>query len=149
MAARQFTSQQIEEARDTIRAAGLRSTPARISVYLELESATSPLTHADLAERLVPAGFDKTTIFRNLNDLSDANLVRRSELGDHVWRFELRRPDSPDDDHPHFVCVDCGEITCLSDLELTTASRKRSSEIGRVTEILLKGHCTTCEAQAH
>lgn len=148
MAARQFTAEQIEEARDTIRASGLRSTPARISVYLELESATSPLTHADLAERLVPAGFDKTTIFRNLNDLSDANLVRRSELGDHVWRFELRRSDNHDDDHPHFVCVDCGEVTCLSDLELTTASRKRSSEIGRVTEILLKGHCSTCEAQA-
>jgi Fur family ferric uptake transcriptional regulator len=148
MAARQFTSQQVEQARDTIRAAGLRSTPARISVYLELQSATSPMTHADLAERLVPAGFDKTTIFRNLNDLSEANLVRRTELGDHVWRFELRSAGNPDDDHPHFVCVDCGEVTCLSDLELTSASRRRSSEIGRITEILLKGHCATCDAQA-
>jgi len=144
MAARRPTPDQVEQAREILRNAGLRSTPARISVLLELQAATSPLTHADLAERLVPTGFDKTTIFRNLNDLADANLVRRTELGDHVWRFELRNAEAHDDDHPHFVCVDCGGVTCLSDVELTAASRKRSSEIGQITEILLKGHCSTC-----
>ncbi|WP_437202981.1 Fur family transcriptional regulator [Planctomicrobium sp. SH664] len=148
MAARRSSPEQVDRAREILRAAGLRSTPARISVLLELEAATSPLTHADLTERLVPAGFDKTTIFRNLNDLTDVNLVRRTELGDHVWRFELRGTDSHTDDHPHFVCVDCGGVTCLSDVELTTASRKRSSEIGQITEILLKGHCVTCAGAA-
>lgn len=144
MAARRPTPDQVDQAREILRTAGLRSTPARISVLLELQAASAPLTHADLTERLVPTGFDKTTIFRNLNDLTEANLVRRTELGDHVWRFEIRSPDSHNDDHPHFVCVDCGEVTCLSDVELTTASRKRSSEVGQITEILLKGHCATC-----
>jgi len=148
MAVRRPTPDQVEQARATLRAAGLRSTPARISVLLELQMASSPLTHANLTERLVPAGFDKTTIFRNLNDLTEANLVRRTELGGHVWRFEIRNTESHNDDHPHFVCVDCGGVTCLSDVELTAASRRRSSEIGQVTEILLKGHCVTCAEEA-
>ncbi|WP_437229898.1 Fur family transcriptional regulator [Planctomicrobium sp. SH661] len=144
MAIRRPTPEEVEQAREVLRAAGLRSTPARILVLFELQLATSPLTHADLTERLVPAGFDKTTIFRNLNDLAEANLVRRTELGDHVWRFELKGSKRHQDDHPHFVCMDCGEVTCLSDVELTSASRKRSNEVGQVTEILLKGHCATC-----
>jgi len=144
MAAHRRTSHQIKQARDALRAAGLRSTPARILVLLELQKATSPLSHAELAERLVPDGFDKTTIFRNLNDLAVANLARRTELGDHVWRFEMRNPESHDNGHPHFVCVDCGGVTCLSDVEVTT-SRTQSGEFGRVTEILLKGHCATCD----
>ncbi len=148
MVGKRPSSEQVQTAREILRGAGLRSTPARILVLLELQGATSPITHAELADRLVPSGFDKTTIFRNLNDFADSGLVRRTELGDHVWRFELKNADSHQDDHPHFVCVDCGAVTCLGDVELTTASRKRSSQIGRVTEILLKGHCVTCEPAA-
>ncbi|HWL10975.1 MAG TPA: transcriptional repressor [Planctomicrobium sp.] len=145
MATRHPSPEQVESARAALRAVGLRSTPARISVLLELQAAASPVTHAELAERLVPTGFDKTTIFRNLNDLAEADLVRRTELGDHVWRFEIRGSDDHDDGHPHFVCVDCGGVTCLGDVELTNASRKRSNQVGRITEILLKGHCSSCD----
>ncbi len=147
MAVPRHTPGQVEQARNQLREAGLRSTPARIAVLLELQSSTSPVTHAELAERLVPTGFDKTTIFRNLNDLADAELVRRTELGDHVWRFEVREGHAHDEGHPHFVCVECGGVTCLGEVELTTASRKRWDDIGRVTEILLKGHCLNCDAR--
>ena len=93
-----------------------------------------------------PLGFDKATVFRNLTDLTEAGLVSRTELGDHVWRFEIRDPSAPHDEHhPHFVCVDCGSVTCLGDMEFTSASRKRSSEIGRITEILIKGYCSMCQ----
>ncbi|SFH53829.1 Fur family transcriptional regulator [Planctomicrobium piriforme] len=146
MANRQGNLDEIQQVRDILRAAGLRSTPARIAVLQELRATTSPLTHAELADKLVPFGFDKTTVFRNLTDLAEADIVRRTELGDHVWRFEFRDAAAHDDGHPHFVCVECGSVTCLGDLEFTAASRKRSGEVGRITEILLKGHCSTCEA---
>ena len=137
--------EEVEEIRALLRSSGLRSTPARIAVLQELRQATSPMTHADLAEKLVPIGFDKATVFRNLTDLSEANLIRRNELGDHVWRFEIRDPDADDDQHPHFVCVDCGTVTCLDDLEFTASSRKRSADVGRITEVLVKGFCSTCD----
>ncbi len=133
--------------REIIREAGLRCTSARLAVLQRLRQADSPITHAELAEELVPLGFDKATVFRNLSDLTDAGLVIRTELGDHVWRFEVRDPNDPDDGkHPHFVCVDCGRVTCFSDVVFDKSTQKRANRIGRVTEILLKGHCLECSS---
>jgi Fur family ferric uptake transcriptional regulator len=126
---------------------GLRTTSARLAVVRRLQAARSPLSHAEVAENLVPLGFDKATVFRNLTDLVDAGLVSRTELGDHVWRFELRKKAHHDEQHPHFVCVDCGSVTCLHDVDMPKAAQKSWSKIGHVTEILLKGHCNTCTAR--
>jgi Fur family ferric uptake transcriptional regulator len=134
---------EVAEIQDTLRAAGLRCTSARIAVMQRLKRTSSPITHAELAEELVPKGLDKATVYRNLMDLAEADLVSRTELGDHVWRFELR-DQSHDATHPHFVCVDCGSVTCLADVEFNQATQKRASKIGRITEILLKGHCNNC-----
>lgn len=133
--------------RTVIRAAGLRSTAARIAVLQALQRHTTPVTHADLADELVPLGFDKATVYRNLMDLTEANMVSRTELGDHVWRFELRREGRDHTgEHPHFLCVDCGEVSCLDDVDvnIAPASGKKNSTIGKVTEVLLKGHCDRC-----
>ena len=111
----------------------------------ELRAATSPRTHAEIAARLVPRGYDKVTLFRNLTDLTESGLVDRTELGDHVWRFELRDSDHGEH-HPHFVCTECGTVTCLGEMQFTDDSRRQSNEIGRITEILIKGHCADCEA---
>lgn len=94
----------------------------------------------------MPLGFDKATIFRNLADLTNAGLVVRSELGDHVWRFEFRdHAHSEIRQHPHFVCIDCGNITCLDQATLEKQLKTIDDQIGHVTEVLLRGHCTSCQ----
>lgn len=136
----------LEKARQDIRGAGFRATPARIATLLELRAAKTPMTHAELAERLAAGGFDKATAFRNLNDLTNGGLLRRTELGDHVWRFEaIDENDHHKQGHPHFVCVDCGSVTCMDDVQLTPGSRKQSDTVGEITEILLRGHCKDCK----
>lgn len=140
-------SPQSEPIRGRIRAAGLRFTAARLAVMRELLAAHSPLTHAQVAVRLARRGFDRATIYRNLIELADAGLLLRVELGDHVWRFEARRDeaDGPSE-HPHFVCVDCGEVSCLSsvNVRITPAPGGADTVIAKVTEVLLKGHCGRC-----
>ena len=137
--------QEIEEIRELLRSRQLRATPARIAVMQALREAQAPVTHADLAEQLVPAGFDKATVFRNLSDLTDEGLLLRTELGDHVWRFELANLQHPDQNkHPHFVCLSCGRVQCLEPLELTAGSKRGTQAVGEVSEILLKGECQTC-----
>ena len=140
------TVEEVAALQDSLRKAGLRSTTARVAVLQRLRSAKSPLSHAELADELTPRGLDKATVFRNLNDLADAGLVVRTELGDHVWRFELvdRRHDEPGT-HPHFVCVTCGRVTCLGGVKLPPKLTSRGKQIGSVTEILLRGHCKSCE----
>ncbi|REJ88413.1 MAG: transcriptional repressor [Planctomycetota bacterium] len=144
---RRIDPEEVDRIRQLLHARGVRATPARIAVLQELRASDSPLTHADVTEVLVPLGFDKATVFRNLNDLADAELISRTELGDHVWRFEALDPDRPPGEkHPHFVCVECGSVTCLGNMDFTSSSKRRAKTIGRITEILIKGHCTTCEA---
>ncbi len=134
-----------EDLRRTIREAGLRATPARVATLNLLHGATSPLTHADVAEHLAERGIDKATAYRNLNDMTDAGLLRRTELGDHVWRFEpVGEGEHAHATHPHFVCVDCGRVSCLNGIKLTEKSLTASRQIGEVTEILLRGHCKIC-----
>ena len=137
----------LEKVRERLRATGLRCTAARLWVMQELVDAMRPLTHAQVADALRPRGFDRATIYRNLVELTQAGLVARIELGDHVWRFELRKPGSAARrDHPHFVCVDCGEVACLPSVSVNIkpAPGSKQSGIGKVTEILLKGHCGQC-----
>ena len=88
---------------------------------------------------------DKATVFRNLNDLVSANILRRSELGDHVWRFELIQ----DSDQEHkrsspFRLCGLRVCFCMERVELTKRSQSLSLHFGRVTEILLRGHCNNC-----
>ena len=132
-------------ARQTIQAAGLRATTSRMATLLVLRDSPAPLTHAEVAARLADHEIDQSTVFRNLSDMVSAKLLRRSELGDHVWRFEIVTEEEQGHiSHPHFVCVDCGGVSCMEEIELTSKSKAASSDLGRVKEILLRGHCNDC-----
>lgn len=134
--------------REVLRAAGLRSTLPRIAVLRVLETADGPLTHADVASMLADQGYDRATVYRNLIDLCDANLAQRSDHGDHLWRFELKRAETHDTSaHAHFVCTDCGTVACLPDASVQVVARKgtpRSLE-RRHVEVQVKGVCDTCD----
>jgi len=151
-----------EACRARIRAAGLRCTAARLAVLEHLEAVRGPRTHADVSAALASRGFDRATIYRNLTELTEARLLDRVELGDHVWRFEIRRhhdhgAGGKDRGHPHFLCTTCGEVSCLDDVRVAItptgtptarSPRKRDADrrsaIGTVTEVLLKGRCGDC-----
>lgn len=133
-------------ARERVQAAGLRATPARVATLRVLMHSTAPLTHSDVYAELTHLGFDKATVFRNLTDLVAAGILRRTELGDRVWRFEATKESEHDEEaHPHFICVDCGTVSCAEEIELSEESIAASRMFGKVTEILLRGHCNDCE----
>jgi len=136
----------LELVKHAIREVGLRATPARIAILQMLSNSTSPQPHSVVAEKLSPLGIDSATVFRNLNSMTRVGLLRRAELGDHVWRFEAIRESQQEHDsaHPHFLCVDCGEVTCLNDVQLTASSQRVTERVGEVTEILVRGHCNQC-----
>jgi Fur family transcriptional regulator, ferric uptake regulator len=137
----------VQQARETLRAAGLRSTTSRVAVLQHVAAAGKPVSHAEVADVLVPQGFDKSTLYRCLVELADAGLLGRLDAGDHAWRFEIRRGDDhSSSEHPHFVCVDCGKVTCLPevDVKISPAKGAKAGVLGDVTEVYLKGHCKEC-----
>lgn len=106
-------SSDLGELQQRLRSAGLRATAPRVAVLRLLMHSSSPVTHAEVAERVASSGFDRATIYRNLMDLTARGFVRRADVGDHVWRFELVRDAGHEPTHPHFVCNECGTVACL------------------------------------
>ncbi|HEX8699949.1 MAG TPA: transcriptional repressor [Myxococcaceae bacterium] len=137
----------LAEFQDRIRASGLRSTAPRVAVLRALEAATAPLSHADLVDSLGQEGYDRVTIYRNLTDLTEAGLVARADLGDHVWRFELRRAGKAHEGtHPHFTCTDCGTVSCLpaESVRVTPSKGAPRAVAARAVEVHLRGLCDGC-----
>ena len=124
------------EHRETLRGRGLRATGARVRVLRVLLDSDRPLSHAEVCELTDDGGFDRATVYRNLTDLVDVGLARRSDHGDHVWRFE--RADAEVHKHPHFVCTECGTVECLPE----DAVKVRG--VAHVDDVQLRGRCETC-----
>lgn len=141
--------------RTLLREAGLRATPARVAVLGALRSADSPLSHSEVVERLDGGGWDPATVFRNLVTLVDAGFIRRTDVGDHVWRFESRHEPhqggseaaaSPHE-HAHFLCTDCGDVICMPEFELKLprGGRVPRSVRARAVNVQLQGLCDDCD----
>ncbi len=131
----------------TLRAAGLRRTGPRVAVLARLSAAEGPMTHGALADELAHLGFDRATIYRNLIDLTEAGLVSRGDHGDHVWRFELVGAAAHHRKvHPHLVCTACGEVSCLTDVDVKITALRGSSFRLRAQdlEVQLRGRCARC-----
>ncbi len=137
------------EMRLHLQQAGLKITAARLAILQQLSEALSPLTHAELMQGL-PATLstDRSTVFRVLQDFVEHGLAKRMDLGDHIWRYALgcsARVDaaleSAGHDHPHLVCIDCGNVRCLTadEVELNIAG-----SIGAIQEVVLRGRCAPC-----
>ena len=143
--------QNLDELRGQVRAKGLRATPSRLAVLDLLRVSDAPMSHGDVADRLANQAWDRATIYRNLTDLSEAGLVRRTDVGDHVWRFEAVSGDHDASAHPHFVCTECGSIECLPEIELAIRSSRSSRSRPpravkqRQVEVHVRGLCDACQ----
>ncbi len=136
-------------AKQLLRGATLRATAARVAVLKQLASAGAPLSHAEIVESLSELGFDQSTLFRCLNEMADAGLLTRLDLGDQIRRFEFRKADEESEfTHPHFMCVDCGELSCMNDfvVQVTPSRGPKREKLGTITEVMIRGHCGKCLA---
>lgn len=138
--------------RSSLRSAGLRATRARLAVLRTVSAASRPVSHSEVMSALDGSErWDRATVYRNLSDLAKAGLLQRYDLGDHTWRYELVvdpcEVDSHDDTHhPHFMCVECGDVQCLPDIELRlgATSGAPQSVRAKAVEVQLRGVCDAC-----
>jgi Fur family transcriptional regulator, ferric uptake regulator len=134
------------ELRQRLRDAGLRATGARIAVLRVLSAASSPLSHNDVAARLSDEACDRATVYRNLLDIARVGLARRTDLGDHIWRFELAAAEHDRSEHPHFVCTDCGSVECLpaASVSMRAVNSAPASFREKEVEVQVRGRCDRC-----
>lgn len=136
--------------RERLRASGLRATAARVAVLRVLHGRASASSHPEITAALAEDGWDRATLYRNLVDLTEVGILRRADLGDHVWRYELASAPvagHQEVDHPHFLCTVCGDVACLPDVVIPVPAGPlpASVRLGKVA-IQLRGRCDRCEA---
>lgn len=131
-----------EQLRQLLVDRGFRVTGQRLKVLRELVKIRSPISHPELTERLAGTSLDRVTIYRNLVSLTEAGVLVRTQLGDGVWRFELPQTEAKEHGgHPHFVCTDCGDISCLA---ANSVSLRGAAARNEVAEVQLRGRCVSC-----
>jgi Fe2+ or Zn2+ uptake regulation protein len=135
---------------DRIRAAGLRSTRQRLTVLSALDSIPGHRSADELVGDLADRGtaLPRSTVFNVLDDLAEAGLVLRTDLGPGACRYESALSREP---HHHFVCRGCGTIEDVPSTgtlaQLGAPVLLPGSEVEAV-EVVFRGRCRRCR-QAH
>lgn len=113
-------------------------------ILRELAKLRSPVSHPELTERLNQSTLDRATIYRNLVSLTGAGMLIRTQLGDNLWRYELPTSSATKQhgEHPHFVCNDCGDVSCLPE---DTVKLSGAAKRNQVAEVQLRGLCVSCK----
>ena len=133
-----------------LRASGLKATANRLLIMEVIGSNNSPLTSAEVlhtVERTRP--INRVTVYRILDLLVEHHLLERISAGGRAAYFGMA-PSEHHPSHPHFYCVNCGLINCLSHESLTihpeNLQKTFPGKIQRI-EIQVEGICRTCLKQ--
>jgi Fur family ferric uptake transcriptional regulator/Fur family zinc uptake transcriptional regulator len=136
---------QMRSASDLLRAAGLRRTPARLSVLDRIEALARPLSHGELLALPELGALDDITLYRTLATLVEVGLVHRVHGIDGTWRYcaQPRDIQGCPGNHAHFLCTTCGAMTCLLTQPMPRVVVPPGVEVeGR--HFLVHGRCAAC-----
>ena len=93
----------------------LSKTPHRIAVLEILIRAERLLSAAEIADVMGKTkGINKVTIYRMLTTFRKAGIVREFAAEEGIKHYEIACRHNPV--HPHFYCVKCRTLACLSAL---------------------------------
>lgn len=128
-------------------AQGLRTTKTRMAVLRFLQESTTPLTASDLILHLHTLGINvnKTTVYREIDQLLAHGIVQELDFGDLKKRYELASREH----HHHLICKKCGHI---DDIHLENDLQEEEARIAQECGFLVLQHsleffglCKTCQ----
>ena len=137
----------VKETRQKIRDMGLRATTPRIVVLQFFSDRDKPISHGDLVAALSDLHGDQATIYRTLVTFTEVGLLRVASKAEGITRYELvPENDEPQHVHPHFVCNQCGEVSCLPETTVITSMDDAWKEILKASALQFVGQCLGCRA---
>lgn len=104
------------------------------------------LSLTDMEDLLYPS--DRITIYRTLQTFIKHGLVHSIDTGSNGSIYALCSKDCREDlhidNHPHFFCESCKQITCTNDFLFTILKPDSTQYRIDKVEITLKGLCPAC-----
>tara|TARA_B110000003_G_scaffold109854_1_gene112458 strand:- start:16887 stop:17267 length:381 start_codon:yes stop_codon:yes gene_type:complete len=121
----------------------LRKTKAVESLLKEFKKNSNAISAIELVKRL-DNKFNKTTIYRLLDKLEDDGILH-SFLGKNGLKWYAKCSECSKyghtDIHPHFQCITCGKVDCLSmEISIPNISNREVAS----TQLLIQGRCELC-----
>lgn len=105
------------------------------------------LAHRDI-EKKTGEKFDRVTVYRTLQSFLDKGIIHSIPTADSSIQYALCKDDCSkghhQDDHIHFLCISCGNTTCLDEVhipEIKLPNGFRSQQ----TEVVVSGKCQECK----
>lgn len=89
------------------------------------------LSIKEINQKIPKANF--STIFRNIEQLHNENLIKRIMIDKDTILYELA-----DHTHDHFVCNDCGEIQKINVLKKIKTNKLT------ISDVMVRGLCGSC-----
>lgn len=133
--------------KEFIRSRGLRQTPARENIVVEIFRKREHFDVDELFLRLLAQGkkISKASIYRTLPLLVDCGLIREVNFVDGHWHYEqiYGQPH-----HCHLRCLSCGAMVEFEEPLMADVEGKLSSNHGyRITNHVLEvqGYCPHCQ----
>ncbi len=136
-----------EEWKKILREAGLRSTAPRVAVLQLLCTSGRPLSHGEVLETLGHDDWDQATLYRNLLKLEEAKLIRVASRAGGITHYEYIQPGEETHHHPHFVCGDCGQVSCLPCDQVSLKVDEKWRTLLAESELQFVGICTHCREE--
>lgn len=109
----------------------------------EFEQSSGAISTVELIKRLCNK-MNKTTIYRILDRLEDDGVVH-SFLGKNGTKWYAKcngcSERKHEDVHPHFECVECGKVDCLTiDIKIPEIPNRTIVS----SQVLIQGRCESC-----
>jgi Fur family transcriptional regulator, ferric uptake regulator len=128
-----------------LRAVGKRITPQRKLVVGILSQAKGHLDANDIYERgrRQDARLSLATVYRTLNVLKEAGVIRELHLDDEHHHYELDGQDK----HSHLVCLRCGRVIEVDSSAFAEAAMAAGESHGfevASAQVELTGYCADC-----
>ncbi|MDQ6748959.1 MAG: transcriptional repressor [Candidatus Dormibacteraeota bacterium] len=127
---------------------GYRRTSQRAAVLEVLEGSGGHLTAAEIVDaigqRALPV--NRSTVYRTLETLLDAGMVRASRLG-RSTSYEVTPPAGAEAEHHHLVCRECQATLHVTGGGASEILRAEAAQAGfRVEDVQLtaSGLCRRC-----
>ena len=136
------------EARDHLRARGMRWTPQRRLLFSILAESDGHVTAAELVDRCraVDSNTTPSTVYRTLDVLEELGLVRHSHGADGREEFHVL----PRTEHGHLFCSRCRRSWDIESAEATELVRRLDSARDftvDLSHLAVVGLCAECRAR--
>ncbi|ACT48210.1 Fur family transcriptional regulator [Methylotenera mobilis] len=142
--------------------AGLRPTKARLAVLTVLISTRNALSHSEILEQMASQKeFDRVTIYRVLDWLTEHHLIHKISGENRAWKFQYSRntythskgSEASTDQkqllpnahqHAHLHCTACGAVTCIHEVKPQFPEQVLKLYHVESIDINIKGLCQHC-----